>query len=497
MPTTIKLKNSVTTTSVPSSLVQGEVAINITDKKVWVGNAATTPIQLLGGGADGTFTNISVSGVATFGAGTVSAPSITTTGDTNTGIFFPAADTIAFTEGGVESMRIDSSGNVGIGTTTADGKLTIETANSNTPRIRFQNASFDGDAAISTFVSSTGTDLVLGSNLYINSSGNLARFDSAQAGSYVYAGRTGNLFFGTNDSSGVATERMRIDSSGNVGIGTTTPFGTAANRTVLSINGTTDSNFTMGSGGSQRTYYVASSSQVEIATVGALPFLFSTNAAERMRIDSSGNAMIGTTTAGLKLTVQDGVTIVSGDQSGCRLVLQNTTSPGRTFSLVAGTVGVGNDDFTIYDNTASATRVTLKANGEFIIGTSDQGAYNLQCNGTGVWGAGAYVNGSDARIKEDIAPIESGLDVVKKLNPVTYRYKKEWSKDQSTQTGFIAQELLTALSGQVYVDGVVQQGGEYMSVAYQNIIPILTKAIQELNAKVEAQAAEIALLKSK
>lgn len=45
-------------------------------------------------------------------AGTVSAPSITFTGDTNTGIYSPAADTIAFTEGGVEAMRIDSSGNI-------------------------------------------------------------------------------------------------------------------------------------------------------------------------------------------------------------------------------------------------------------------------------------------------------------------------------------------------------------------------------------------------
>jgi hypothetical protein len=58
-------------------------------------------------------------------AGTASLPVITTTGDTNTGIFFPAADTIAFTEGGTESARIDSSGNLLVGDTYQDGKVSI------------------------------------------------------------------------------------------------------------------------------------------------------------------------------------------------------------------------------------------------------------------------------------------------------------------------------------------------------------------------------------
>ena len=52
MATSIKLKNSVTTTAAPTSLAQGEVAINITDKKLWVGNAATGVVQLVGPGSD-------------------------------------------------------------------------------------------------------------------------------------------------------------------------------------------------------------------------------------------------------------------------------------------------------------------------------------------------------------------------------------------------------------------------------------------------------------
>ena len=148
--------------------------------------------------------------------------------------------------------------------------------------------------------------------------------------------------------------------------------------------------------------------------------------------------------------------------------------------------------------TGSVERMRVTTDGEvYIAGTTDQGAYNLQVNGTGVWGAGAYVNGSDARIKDNIAPLASGLDVVAKLKPVQFRYKESWSKDTAVQPGFIAQDLQTALADQPYVDGVVLQGPEYMSVAYQSLIPLLTKAIQELKADNDALKARVAALESK
>lgn len=63
MTTVIKTKNSTTTTTAPSSLAQGELAVNITDKKLWVGNAAGTPVQLINGGSDGVFTSVTDSGL--------------------------------------------------------------------------------------------------------------------------------------------------------------------------------------------------------------------------------------------------------------------------------------------------------------------------------------------------------------------------------------------------------------------------------------------------
>jgi hypothetical protein len=120
-------------------------------------------------------------------AGTVSAPSFAPTGDTNTGIFFPAADTIAFAEGGAEAMRIDSVGKLGLGVTSVDTNSQLQINHSGS-RIYAIRAGDD-----TTPSNTTG--------IYLRST----------TEGRIYTGG-GALTFGD----AVNGERMRIDSSGNV-----------------------------------------------------------------------------------------------------------------------------------------------------------------------------------------------------------------------------------------------------------------------------------------
>ncbi|MFN4894211.1 MAG: tail fiber domain-containing protein, partial [Pseudomonadota bacterium] len=185
------------------------------------------------------------------------------------------------------------------------------------------------------------------------------------------------------------------------------------------------------------------------------------------------------------------VRVMLGDATNNVLLIRNgATDEWVRFTGGDGVVDVFSNKALIF-RTNATERMRITNVGEVLVGGNvDNGAYNLQCNGTGVWGAGAYVNGSDARIKEDVAPIPDALPVIQKLNPVSFRYKESWSKDQAIQPGFIAQEVEVALEGTSYIDGIVQQGGNYMALAYQNFIPLLVKAIQELDAKVEAIEAQ-------
>jgi hypothetical protein len=160
--------------------------------------------------------------------GTASNPSYEGT-DSNTGIFFPAADTIAFAEGGTEVMRIDSSGNVGIGTSS--------------PLARFQSSPTSGINTVAALLTTGSPDPDFRAG-FANGSGNTLGSEQAKIGLFYFNAVTpvchiGLLRGGSANSDGMTfnvnnIERARIDNSGNLlvtnaaGLG----YGTGAGGTV-------------------------------------------------------------------------------------------------------------------------------------------------------------------------------------------------------------------------------------------------------------------------
>jgi hypothetical protein len=144
------------------------------------------------------------------------------------------------------------------------------------------------------------------------------------------------------------------------------------------------------------------------------------------------------------------------------------------------------------NNLAPEEKMRITTNGEVNIGygATDNGAYLLQVKDSvyvgGNVSAAAYTTRSDFNLKDDIFDLKYGLNDILKLQPVEYTYKSNGSK----QLGFIAQDIGTILPEVVSFE-------ESMSVNYQAIIPILTKAIQEQQALIKALEQRIINLENK
>jgi hypothetical protein len=233
-------------------------------------NGGTIDGAVIGGAsaAAGSFTTLGASSTATFAAGAVGTPAITTTGDTNTGIFFPAADTIAFAEGGAEAMRIDSSGRLGIGTSTPSvGLLQVKVGTDQNFSVR----SLSSETAIEAFNDAANANVPL---RYVASE---HKFQSG------------------------TTERMRIDSSGNVGIGAVG----AGTSSATPINLNLGSTFASTAGDALKTKlrvfqdnsnniygFGVSSGLLESHVPSSAGYAWYINNTERMRITSAGTLIL-------------------------------------------------------------------------------------------------------------------------------------------------------------------------------------------------------------
>jgi hypothetical protein len=227
--------------------------------------------------------------------------------------------------------------------------------------------------------------------------------------------------------------------------------------------------------------------------------------------EAGGNVGIGSSNPLSKLQIGDflntsGVRndiIVTGDKVNAdgyfaRLMLKNSDQSGGSTASIRGERASTNAGtaLTFYTNTTSSPgdgdeKMRITSAGNIGIGTaSPQSGYRLHVVDSiyvgGNVSASAYTTRSDFNLKDDIFDLKYGLNDILKLQPVEYTYKSNGSK----QLGFIAQDIGTILPEVVSFE-------ESMSVNYQAIIPILTKAIQEQQALIKALEQRIINLENK
>ncbi|HMJ46655.1 MAG TPA: tail fiber domain-containing protein [Ferruginibacter sp.] len=142
-----------------------------------------------------------------------------------------------------------------------------------------------------------------------------------------------------------------------------------------------------------------------------------------------------------------------------------------------------------------------------VYGSAAGGAinYGVYCDGNGVY-TGTWTLASDLKFKKDLSPVGDALELIRKLNPVSYLLKKAefpmMNFPTGRQFGFIAQEVENVIPQ--LVENSTHPGAkkedkdiEFKAVNYIGMIPILAKAIQELNEKVELLQKENEALKQR
>ena len=447
-----------------------------------------------------------------------------------------------FYAGNAERMRIDTSGNVGIGTSAPFAKLATVVASSGT----FQSAFGATNSVDSDFILRIKTNV---SDIH-NSAGSLT--------------------FSTGGSSG--TERMRIDTNGMVGIGTTPsvwatgvgamqmtngalsslsgPYGQINLTSNAYASGSADIGFTtwryargaIGDLGGTARYTMTGSNHSWFTAVSGVAG-DAISYTQRMTLDSSGNLLVGTTSnpGGRRLRVY-GIAEFDGDAVSLTVYKSSGTAIGSAGQGNYVVSGGPIDGFAIQSQTALvfgsgglSEKMRLDANGNLLVRTTvapttawnsnsysnfNGGAQLTNPSNSNTWrqitwsadsgdaalyfpggtslgtvantatlsSAGAWANASDGRQKTNIEDLDYGIETVMQLKPRRYNRKDV----AGNYIGFVAQELKNTIP-----EVVVGSDETSYGVSYGELVAVAFKAIQELKAVNDALTARVAQLEGK
>ena len=417
---------------------------------------------------------------------------------------------------GADRLVVKSDGQVGIGTSSPDRTIHCHnSSNTTNVRAKFSNGT-------------TGEGASDGFEIGINAS------DPSQAVLVNY--ENSPMAFFTNGS-----QRMTIDSSGVVRVGGTDSYNASDKLTLVGSGNTSltiDSTST-----TESSIFFADGATGTEAYRGYLQYknaddalAIGTAATERMRLDSSGRLLIGTTTAGEgssdNLTVADsshcGITIRSGSSSGGNVFFTDLTS-GDQFQ---GYVQYNHSDDTLKFGTNKVERLRLSSKGAInslfndgdsvgVLHKRHQGSnshnfFEIRSSGTTTTSGGtlqfaietdgdvkntnnSYGSLSDIKLKENIVDAKSQWDDIKALKIRNYNFKSELDLGTYTQIGLIAQEVEETSSGLV-VDNIDRddEGNDLGTITKTLRYSVLhikaLKALQEAMTKIETLETKVAAL---
>jgi len=437
-------------------------------------------------------------------------------GDTNTFFGFPSNDTFKIRTNSSDRMYINSSGNVGIGTTSPNAKLDV------VGKVKASGLDIDGTGnADTTFITYTRTDLTQPASMIYDGTGGFkfnangliysftdntglgigttsprsklhvegvtgsvpalgAAASAAQIGGSTYGtlfstltSGTGVIQQGRSDGAALTFPLLINPNGGNVGIGETNP----AQKLHVIGNSEITGDIFLG-----RYIFHNDDNNTWLGFPLADTISFRTNGSDRMYINSSGNVGIGTTSPTSRLHVKQ--TLAS--PSAPMVYFEADRGPS---AYGAVNVRVDNLDYGsgmrfyksgIYDSNAVS----------FYNGASSVGNININTSST------SYNTTSDYRLKENVTSITDGITRVKQLEPRRFNF----IGDTSIVDGFLAHEakevVPEAVTGEK--DEVLPNGEPvYQGIDQAKLVPLLTAALQEAVAKIEDLETRIQTLENK